>query len=188
MRNRRLCIVLAVAVWALAGCQANDIVDADQSGAQRESSVQSSRQAVAFHATYDNTFELAPPFPPPIVNGILQGVGESVPFGKFVHDATGQIDITVIPWGLTATGSFTYRDGSELHYTCAGTSIEDPPGSATFSGSFTVTGGTGRFTNATGGGDFAGNSDLVAGVDHWEFDGTISYFGGVGRPQQEGAE
>jgi len=180
MRLLRLCVVLSVVVLALAGCRGADVLDADQSGAQNMIVAQSGQQEVPFHAVIDNAFVVVEPFPPPIINGILEGVGESDPFGPLDNFATGQIDITADPWDMITTGRFTYRDGSELHYNTVGTSIEDPPGTATFSGEFTFTGGTGRFTNATGGGTYAGTADLFAAVDHWTFDGVISGFGGPG--------
>jgi hypothetical protein len=186
-------LLLAMAFWV--GCSdegpmtpnnvaQQSVVGADQGGTEEAgAALLKNNNTVPFHAVIDNTFWAVPPFPP--VNAILEGVGESNPFGPLDHNATGQLDIFVFPWVQTATGSFTYRDGSELHYNAVGTSIEDPPGTATFSGDFTFTGGTGRFTNATGGGTYAGTADLFAGVDHWTFEGVISGFGGQGGGKRD---
>lgn len=59
-----------------------------------------------------------------------------------------------------------------------GTGIEDPPGTTVFSGEFTIIGGTGIFSNATGGGAYAGSADVIAGLGQFGMDGVISGFGG----------
>lgn len=54
----------------------------------------------------------------------------------------------------------------------------DVPGGITFSGSYTITGGTGRFAGATGSGVVAGSSLLVGpnnGIGSFSLSGGISY-------------
>lgn len=66
-------------------------------------------------------------------------------------------------------------NGDEVYYTWEGTLDwwEDP---ATFEGTFTITGGTGRFSGATGGGIVTGTTDKD---DPWytytRFEGEITY-------------
>jgi hypothetical protein len=92
--------------------------------------------------------------------------------------ATSQIDVTVFPFNQVTEYVFTFSNGDELHGSSVGIGIEDPPGTVVFSGDFTIAGGTGRFTNATGNGTYAGSADTFAGIGHFTIDGVISGFGG----------
>lgn len=171
------CTVL-VAVLALAGCRGAAVVDADQQNAQVQ---QSAENTVPFHASLINTIEVVPPFPPPIINAIFEGPGKGSPFGPFTFIGISQVDVTVFPAAQTTDLVLTFRNGHELYMTSAGISFEDPPGTLVFSGDFTITGGTGHFSNATGSGTYAGTADAVAGVGQSEWNGVISGFGGPGN-------
>jgi hypothetical protein len=65
--------------------------------------------------------------------------------------------------------------------TSVGIGIEDPPGTAQFSGEFTITGGTGFFEGVAGGGTYEGAANTIAGTGQYEMDGSITGFGGPGN-------
>jgi hypothetical protein len=187
-----LICTLILAIAFLVGCSQDgpmtpgttaslDAVGQDQNGAgEASATLQKVNNTVPFKMKVRNTIELVPPFPPPIINAIFEGAGKSRPFGPFELYSTSQIDVTVFPFGQTAEYVFTFMNGYELYASSAGTSIEDPPGIAVFSGNITFTGGTGFFSNASGSGTYAGTADVGTGLGQFEIDGVISGFGGQG--------
>jgi hypothetical protein len=155
------------------------VVGSDQKGTEEASaSLMKANNTVPFHMKVRNTIELVPPFPPPIINAIFEGEGKSRPFGPFELYSTSQIDVTVFPFDQTSEYVFTFMNGYELYASSAGTSVEDPPGIAVFSGNITFTGGTGIFSNASGSGTYEGTADVAAEVGQFEIEGEISGFGG----------
>ena len=94
------------------------------------------------------------------------GEGEATHLGKF----TRQEEILLNPENFTLTGTivFTAADGSELHCSFAGAFT----GQTTAAGTYTITGGTGRFENATGSAYFAITQSDPANFT-FEFAGTI---------------
>jgi hypothetical protein len=132
---------------------------------------------VPIHMEVFNTIEIVGPPPPPALHAIFEGYGNSHPFGPFDLYSTSEIIVVVIPNEQTADYVFTFRNGDELHANSVGTAIEDPPGIAVFHGDITFSGGTGRFSNATGTGTYAGTADPAAGTGHFLIDGHISGFG-----------
>lgn len=178
-RTLRVFCVSLVAVLAFAGCRSAGVFDADQSGVQNSTVVlQSGNQTVPFDAHGETTFEVVPPFPPPTVHLIIGGEGNSSPFGHFTFSATSEID--AVTGEGTNMNINTYSNGDELHWSSGGVAVEDPPGTAVVIGEFTITGGTGRFKNASGGGTVVVTADLAAGTSFFDADGVISGFGGPG--------
>jgi hypothetical protein len=186
-------VAVLLAVALLAGCSdegpvsPNSEAELSLSGAglqghdEVDSALPTSNNTVRFHMKGWNTIEAVPPFPPPVINAIFEGYGKSRPFGPFVVYATSQIDITVSPQAQTTVYVYTFMMGDELHATAVGTSIEDPPGTAAFHGDIIFTGGTGRFSNASGSGTYAGTAVLADLMGYSETDGVISGFGGQGN-------
>jgi|GEM_PF-2546230 len=180
-RSVQLCGVLLFAVMALFGCKDDSVVGVDQQSTAMAVDQQSDLNTVPFHVKVQNTIEIVGPPPPPIINAIFEGVGKSRPFGPFELFSTSQIDVTVFPFHQVTQYVFTFQNGDELHFTSVGSGIEDPPGSVVFSGDFTVIGGTGHFSNATGSGTYAGTADTFAAKGQYEMDGVIMGFGGPGN-------
>ena len=95
------------------------------------------------------------------------GEGEATHLGKFTREE----NILLNPENSTITGTivFTAADGSELYCGFAGAFT----GATTVAGTYTITGGTGRFDGATGAAFF----DITlgdAGSFSFGFAGTIS--------------
>ena len=134
--------------------------------------------AVAFEAKIRNTIEFVSP--PPIIHAIFEGEGKARPFGPFTLYATSEIDVTVFPANQETDFILTFRNGDQLFGFAAGTGIEDPPGTNTFQGELTWTGGTGIFANVSGTGTYAGTADSFALTGDWGMEGVIAGFGGPG--------
>jgi glutamate dehydrogenase/leucine dehydrogenase len=67
-------------------------------------------------------------------------------------------------------------NGDELRWTYEGTgSLPDEDGDSTLTGTFVISGGTGRFSDATGSGTFQGTGNAVTGAASLSYRGTISY-------------
>lgn len=94
------------------------------------------------------------------------GGGEATHLGKFTRDE----EILLNPENFTFTGTivFTAADGSELFCDVAGGFT----GPSTAAGTYTFTGGTGRFENATGGAYFSVSQSDPQNFT-FEFAGTI---------------
>src|SRR5256714_12912747 len=93
----------------------------------------------------------------------MRGVGQATHLGRWVNEGTLFFDgSTGPPFPALAIVNFTAANGDELDITVVGTL--DPSGTAI--ANFYIVGGTGRFANASGGGDFSA---------HPNADGTLSY-------------
>ena len=80
---------------------------------------------------------------------------------------------------MTGTGTAVAANGDELYMTMTGSYYAGtpPPTTLTMTGTYTITGGTGRFSEATGSGELYGEQDLqdFSGVhaSWFGFDGTF---------------
>jgi hypothetical protein len=109
----------------------------------------------------------------------LVGTGIASHGGKGV--SSGVINITgpaSCSGGMSAKieGAFTAADGSQIRYTVY-QELCPTAAAGVFAGvgSYTITGGTGRFAKATGNGGFNGLGDFVGAKYQCSLDGTISY-------------
>jgi len=150
----------------------------DQKGAgEAGPALMQGNNTVPIHMEVFNTIQIVSEIPP-ITHAIFEGGGNSHPFGPFELYSESWIDGSNYPTFLqVATYVFTYRNGDELHANSAGTGEADAFGNPFFDGNITFSGGTGRFSNATGSGTYAGTADIAAGTGHFEIDGQISGFG-----------
>ena len=133
------------------------------------------------------------------IGGALQvtGVGPNGPTSAS-YSGTGTVtqlggalmegDISIVgpalcPNGFTATHSdtLTASDGSRVSMTITETSCPRPADPSTYdcTGTYTITGGTGRFASATGSGNWAGS---VAFSPNGSATFTTSYSGTLSRP------
>jgi hypothetical protein len=71
--------------------------------------------------------------------------------------------------------TFTAANGDQLYATSFGTGSLTPPATVHFTGVTAISGGTGRFANATGIMQVEGLSDLAAGFSTFSYSGWIAY-------------
>ncbi|MEE9270729.1 MAG: hypothetical protein V3V49_10765 [Candidatus Krumholzibacteria bacterium] len=163
--------LLAVGLLLITGCYEEGPLQADMSDPALEPISPVSPVMVPFRGVYDETFVLVPPFPPPIVNVELNGEGFATYLGKSTFFGVLQADMGV----TTGTIVFSAANGDELEIAAVGfTTPPDATGAQTFSGDWDVTGGSGRFKNATGSGMYDGSGNAFTGEGHIIFDGAIS--------------
>ncbi|MFB3907326.1 MAG: hypothetical protein ACE15D_02885 [Candidatus Eisenbacteria bacterium] len=113
----------------------------------------------------------------------FDGVGVVSFLGRCTMSANNCSDWTdpELPFegGIEGDGTVVAANGDELYMTVAGRYYVGslPPTTMTITGTYTVTGGTGRFSDATGSGQIYGEQELLDLYGHHEtwfsFDGTF---------------
>ena len=98
---------------------------------------------------------------------------------QHLGQTTARVDETTAPapGGVAVTAAITYTaaNGDQLYVSFVGSGFAQD-GIGFFSGTETVTGGTGRFAGATGSLSRAGSSQLPPGFGgHYETEGTLTY-------------
>lgn len=115
----------------------------------------------------------------PYLAGLTSGSGQATHLGQVT--GTAQDCIAPPAAGYTYTfsnGKLTLiaANGDELRATYAGTlNPTSVPPIFAVTGTYQITGGTGRFTNASGSGRLGGTENLQTGQGQLLLDGTISY-------------
>ena len=117
------------------------------------------------------------------VPGVLtltgSGVGHASHLGNVTISTTETLDFVTSPGGLVirdGTMVMLAANGDELHWAYEGAgSLPDAQGISAFSGTFLVTGGTGRLVDATGSGTFQGTGSTITGVAIVSYQGRIAY-------------
>jgi hypothetical protein len=69
----------------------------------------------------------------------------------------------------------TAKNGATIDQSITGTACQSSPGTFDASGSYTITGGTGRFHQATGSGAFTANANGLTGQLRIAESGTINF-------------
>jgi len=89
---------------------------------------------------------------------------------------TTTVGVETVGAVLNAVHTFTAANGDLLHTTTTGTAVLKPDFSGViFSNIETVTGGTGRFANASGSATRIGSTNFSDGSAIWEIVGTLTY-------------
>ena len=130
------------------------------------------RSEFAIEATF------IPTATPGVLAGTTSGAGRATHLGRVTTSTTETLDFTASATGaaLIREGLMTMvaANGDELHWAYSGTaSAPGATGDVDLGGTFTVTGGTGRFATATGGGTFTGSASVVTGLGLLSYQGTI---------------
>jgi len=129
-----------------------------------------------FHANFITQFETVLEFP--ILHVTVNSQGQATHMGKSTAFTDDQI-INLVDGSGSATYTLRAANGDTLILALVwqpGGTI-NVAGGVIFSGDYTVTGGTGRFSGATGGGIFAGSAlflDETDGIGCFAVVGTIS--------------
>ena len=114
--------------------------------------------------------------------GTTTGTGTASPMGAVSLMATDCITPNPRSFGFAFSKgklTLTATNGDEIRASYSGTFLPLPHSIPftlyTISGTFTVTGGTGRFSNATGSGDLHGIENILTRQGQLDATGTISY-------------
>ena len=115
--------------------------------------------------------------PPPILVANASGSGSVTPLGPSTEAFTGVVDFAIIDPKTgcaldSATGSIKAANGGTVFVTSVG---EFCLATGTDSGTFYITGGTGRFHGAHGGGPYTSMVNLATGISNETYNGSISY-------------
>ena len=117
----------------------------------------------------------APLSPPPIIRQVDTGDCQFSHLGRTAIYLLQDIDV-VNGTQVSVELTFTAADGDVLRASNVGTNARTGPTSSSFTSTLTVTGGTGRFTNATGQWHLAGTVDVSASTATFSVvDGWITY-------------
>lgn len=166
LRSPGLRALLVLLVLGTAGCSVeNPIVPADDADA-----VKATGPMVPFRGEYTTSLEFGPFGPDSFILNIT-AEGTATHLGRNTWFAASEVTYA---GQQTAAGSFLSASGDELSWEGGGvvSTLED--GTREFSGEWTVTGGTGRFDGATGGGSYEGSAMATAG--------QITFTGEISRP------
>jgi hypothetical protein len=129
-----------------------------------------------FHANFITQFESVVEYP--FLHVTVNGRGKATYMGTTTAFTDDQL-VSLIDGSGTATYTLTGANGDTLVLSLvvqAGGTI-NVEGGVIFSGSYTITGGTGRFNGATGSGVFAGSALFLTetdGIGAFAVAGTIS--------------
>jgi hypothetical protein len=116
-------------------------------------------------------------------SGLSSHMGKIASAGTFFNVGNSPIPPTLPPptcpngFNGRIEGTATAANGDVLNYVLVAEFCPNPDASGVFNGlgTYTITGGTGRFAEAKGEGDFIGLADFVALTYNCLLSGTISY-------------
>jgi hypothetical protein len=163
-----------IASFVFVSCQKETSVKRNESAEIESSANKKANKAVPFKGEYTTTVQVLSG--PPVLQQIISGVGHATHMGESSFVANNTVYITPPPPFLAAgTAIFVADNGDEFYTSCTGTSTPGPNGTSTVVINHTITGGTGRFSDAAG--TFTGitiaNPALPTGTISYQ--GTISY-------------
>jgi hypothetical protein len=128
---------------------------------------------VPFRAAFNTVFESTVKFP--IISVHVTGDGEVTHLGQTAIETTDQV-VNLLTGAATATYHLTAANGDEVVAELDFVAVPTQTG-FTFTGTWEITGGTGRFTNASGSGTIEGRAEFTGptnGVGSFTMIGTIS--------------
>ena len=100
-----------------------------------------------------------------------EGTGVATYLGKYTEQVTMRIDVRVLHG--TGSATFTAANGDTLSASVDGQATVTGPGTLSIVENYTITGGTGRFADATGRFTLNSTLDQVTGVSSGTLRGSI---------------
>ena len=131
---------------------------------------------VPFKASFATEFETSPGSNSCLLNVTHTGVGKATHLGRSTEVTTDQV-ANLCTGALTATSVYTAANGDTVASQITGRLTSMIGNTVTFAGTYTITGGTGRFEGATGAGTFSGSAVFTgpsSGIGSFALTGTIS--------------
>jgi hypothetical protein len=140
--------------------------------------VPAAAQTTPFKA--DFTLEVSfVPATPGVFLGTTSGAGLASHLGRVAATSTEVLDFTASPGRVTVRDGqlvMVAANGDELHWSYGGGGpLPDASGTTPIAGTFVITGGTGRFAGASGGGTVEGLASVVTNIVSLSYRGTISH-------------
>jgi hypothetical protein len=135
-------------------------------------------EELPFEAKLSGNAHLSLTDDPCVLRNDETGEGEATHLGKFTWVDEEYADFCEIPGGVTVVASFTMTaaDGDLLYGEFSTVGYFDEDGNLIIQGTFRFVGGTGRFADATGGGDIDAVAFLSPGLPFTgSLEGTIDY-------------
>ena len=102
-----------------------------------------------------------------------QGTGTATYLGRYTEHVTMVINLPTL--SSTGVATFTAANGDTLLATVAGQATRTSPTTLSIVEVYTVTGGTGRFADATGSFTLKSNLDQTTGASSGVFSGSIDH-------------
>jgi len=109
----------------------------------------------------------------PIRHATREGTGTATYLGRYTEHIT--IDINLLFMSSTGAATFTAANGDTLTATVAGQATRTSPTTLSVVEVYTVTGGTGRFADATGSFTLHSTVDQPTGVSSGVYSGAIDH-------------
>jgi hypothetical protein len=125
---------------------------------------------VPFHASVDTEVATVGGCGATCVVLSISGTGTATHLGRLEMNGPSQINFAT--GQQTGTSTLTSADGSSITLTFAGAFVPTGPADASFQGTWTATGGTGRLAGVSGGGTYSGSASGDFG--NLTLEGTIS--------------
>jgi hypothetical protein len=172
MRQKLLLLLVPVSIVLLQSCT-KEMSSAPES-VPSAMAMAKMNKAVPIKGSYTTSAEILQA--PPMLLQRITGVGSSSHLGKSTFVALPTLNFTTPPpFNLSGTAVFTAANGDEFYTWFTGTATPNGQGENIVVMTHSITGGTGRFTNASG--TIIGNTVAVPG--HTEgfitYEGTIKY-------------
>jgi hypothetical protein len=171
-----LSLSVVIASCLLLSCQ-KDVIQTDEESNNENLVLTAKANNVKgrpFKGSYTTSSEILQP--PPNLHTRITGTGHVTQLGSGTFVALSTLVFTAQPpFNLSGTATFTSANGDEFYTRFTGTATPNNNGSLTIFNNHTITGGRGRFQNATG--HFTGYTIAIPG--HAEasidYEGTISF-------------
>ncbi len=158
--RRLITLIMAIAVIA-AGCK-DDPASSDEEN-----------KPVSFEANFQTAFTFLAP--PPMIELQITGNGTATLLGTTVFNSLSTVNGTVVPNIQIGSMELTGANGDKATGSFEGEATPpDANGNVTFSGNYTITGGTGSFNGASGSGTYSGSANIGIGTGQLTFTGTVT--------------
>ena len=136
------------------------------------------RSTILIYGTGGTSFQLFPTGTPGVFYNPIRGVGNAGALGPCTIAIEQTVDFGNNPLTLESEWVLTFADGAQLNVTVQGTGTpyEANPSFITLGGGGIITGGTGRFENATGAVRFPGVAHVDTPPDAFPAEGHGTFF------------
>jgi hypothetical protein len=176
--KKQISILLALfSFFSLISCKKQDVGALKESGAIAEISAnagQINKAGTPFKGRYMTSFTLLQP-PPKLVQQVM-GTGTASHLGRSTFEAISHVAVSPHPpFVVSGTRIITAANGDQLFTTFTGTSTPVINGLNGADLQEMITGGTGRFVNATGNFTTTARNNFITSTFTADFDGYIRY-------------